>query len=257
MITLILMTMLLTAGVFLVSMLMQSKILTSLTNETSDRQLSAMTTTTTGVIDTVVKQNMDRITDLEAMLTDEMFQNLAIRLQLVGDYARKLLIAPDGIPRVPWQRPDAAHDGELFVKALFEDGVDEAAVDDKLKLIANMTDLMVSLCTAYGSDNIWFTLPEGATLMADTVPSNWIGEDGAYVTYNASDRYWYHQALQERKLVFSDVEYDHRTGELCVTCALPVYGADGELLGVAGSDIFCGTCRRKFRRRQKTAAFWA
>jgi hypothetical protein len=35
-----------------------------------------------------------------------------------------------------------------------------------------MTDLMLSLCASYGTDNIWFTLPEGATLMADTVPGN-------------------------------------------------------------------------------------
>ena len=31
---------------------------------------------------------------------------------------------------------------------------------------------------------------------------------------------------------------------MCVTCALPVYGADGTLLGVAGADIFLDDMRQ-------------
>lgn len=34
------------------------------------------------------------------------------------------------------------------------------------------------------------------------------------------------------------MEYDFRTGRMCVTCAQPVYSTDGTLLGVAGADIF-------------------
>ena len=237
-VTLVLISILLVTAVFVASMLTQNSMLTSLTQETSERQLSAMTSTTTAVIDTVIVQNMDRMTDLEARMTDFLFQTVAVRVQMVGDYAAKLLSDPDSAPRVPWQRPDAAHDGELFVKALFADGLDEAAVDDKLRVIANMSDLMVSLSNAFGTDNIWFTLPEGATLMADTVPSNWINEDGSFVTYDACSRYWYKRAVEAGKLVFSDVEYDQRTGELCVTCALPVYDDGGTLLGVAGADVF-------------------
>ena len=98
------------------------------------------------------------------------------------------------------------------MKVLFAEGLEESAVADKLGVIANMTDLMLSLCGAYGTDNIWFTLPEGATLMADTVPGNWINEDGSYVPYDACSRYWYLQAVEAGEMVFSDVEYDYRTG---------------------------------------------
>ena len=74
--------------------------------------------------------------------------------------------------------------------------------------------------------------------MADTAAGNWVNEDGSYVTYDAVNRYWFRQAVEAGELVFSDVEYDHRTGELCVTCAMPVYDTDGELLGVAGEDLY-------------------
>ena len=254
-VALILVSMLLVAAVFVVSMLTQNSVLSQLSQETSERQLASMTDTTAAVIDTVIVENMDSITELEAMLTDEMFQALAIRVQMVGDYAGKLLSDPDSAPRAPWQRPDAARDGELSVKVLFSDGLDESAVEDKLGVIANMSDLMLSLCAAYGTDNIFFTLPEGATLMADTVPSNWIGEGGSFLAYNAPDRYWYRQAVDTGKLVFSDVEYDNRTGKLCVTCALPVYGADGALLGVAGADVFLEDMERTIRKSAEKGGF--
>ena len=235
---LILVAMLLLAGVFLAVTQTQNNMLAQLTEETNEKQLAAMSGTTAGVIDTVITQNMDSITDKEAQLADEMFRDVAARVQMVGDYAQKLLESADETPRAPWNRPDASKNGELFAKVLFAEGVDEAALEDRVGIIANMGDMMISLCRAYGGDNIWFSLAEGATLMVDDVPDEWILDDGSYETYNATERYWYKQAAQEGKLVFSDVEIDRRTWEKCVTCALPVYGADGKLLGVAGADIF-------------------
>ena len=235
---LVLPAMLLVAAVFMAFMLQQSRMLSQLAEETSARQIASMAGTTAGVIDAVIEENMSRITELEARATDEMFRDVEVQVRMMGDYAGKLLADPDSVPRVPWVRPDASHDGELYVKALLADDLTESEVDDRLGLMANMTDMMLSLCTAYGSDNIWFTLPEGATLMADTVPGQWIAQDGSYVPYNATERYWYQQAVKEGKLIFSDAEIDRRTGKLCVTCAMPVYGADGTLQGVAGADIY-------------------
>ena len=243
-VVLILAAMLLMAGVATAVTMTQNQMLSQLTEETTGRQLSSMTGTTAAVIDTVIEENMDRTMELEAQITDEMFLRLAVRVQMVGDYAQKLLEAPDGVPRMPWFRPDPSKDGEIFVKALLAEGVEETAVDDRLGLIANMSDMMVSLLTAYGADNVWFSLPQGATLMADTYPGNWVQADGSFIPYDAQSRYWYRQAVEEGKLVFSDIEIDKRTGEMCVTCALPVYGADGTLLGVAGADLFLTDMQR-------------
>lgn len=252
---LVLISMLLVAAVFIASMLTQNNMLTSLTQETSERQLASMTGTTKAVIDTVIVENMDRQTDLEAKLTDDLFHERAVGVQMVGDYARKLLESPDDVPRAAWQRPDASRHGELFVKALFAEGLEEEAVDDQLGVIANMTDLMLSLCGAYGTDNIWFTLPEGATLMADDVAGNWIEEDGSFTPYDACSRYWYLQAVDAGEMIFSDVEYDYRTGRMCVTCALPVYGADGALLGVAGADLFLDDMQQAIQKSVENGGF--
>ena len=254
-IALVLLSMVLVAAVFGGSMLIQNSDLSRLTQETSEKQLASVTGTTSEVIHTVIVESMGRQTELEATVTDELFYDRAVGVQMAGDYAVKLLDSGEAVPGAPWQRPDASHEGELFVKALFAPGVEEEAVAEKLGVIANMTDLMLSVCSAYNTDNIWFSLPEGVTLMADTVPGNWISEDGSFVPYDACDRYWYRQAVAEGKLVFSDVEYDYRTGRLCLTCSLPVYGKDGTLLGVAGADIFLDDMQQAVRQSTEAGGF--
>ena len=116
---LVLISMLLVATVYSVSMVAQDDVLSHLSQETNERQLASMTGTTTEVIDSVIVQNMDRITELEASLTDELFRDRMVGVQIVGDYALKLLENPDSVIPAAWRRPDASHDGELFVKVLF------------------------------------------------------------------------------------------------------------------------------------------
>lgn len=243
-IALIVVAMLLIAGVFFGFILTQYNTLTELTEETTEKQLASMTGITGTVIDSVIYQSMDSSMEKEAQVSDQLFRDSAIRVRMTGEYAKKLLDDPDGVPRQSWSRPDASKDGQLFVKVLLADGVEEADVSDRLGVLANLSDMMVSICSTYGADNVWFSVPEGATLMADTVPGNWINEDGSYVSYNAPDRYWYRQAAEAGTLVFSDVEIDKRTGQMCVTCAMPVYGRDGTLLGVAGTDLYLTEMQR-------------
>ena len=243
-IALIVVAMLLIAGVFFGFMLTQYNTLTELTEETTEKQLASMTGITGTVIDSVIYQSMDSSMEKEAQVSGRRCRDSAIGVRMTGEYAKKLLDDPDGVPRQSWSRPDASKDGQLFVKVLLADEVEAADVSDRLGVLANLSDMMVSICNAYGADNIWFSVPEGATLMADTVPGNWINEDGSYVSYNAPDRYWYRQAAEAGTLVFSDVEIDKRTGQMCVTCAMPVYGRDGTLLGVAGTDLYLTEMQR-------------
>ena len=98
MLALVLISMLLVAAVFVVSMLTQNTMLTKLTQATSERQLASMTGTTTAVIDTVIVENLDRITDLEAAVTDQLFRDQAVGVRPVSEYAGKLLSNPDSVP---------------------------------------------------------------------------------------------------------------------------------------------------------------
>ena len=156
-VNLILITILLLAALFLTSMLTQNKLLSDLTQETSQRQLSSMTGTTTAVIDTVIEENMDRITEMEARLTDEMFQDLATRVQMTGDYAKKLLDDPDTEVKGTVKELADKYGIDIMTMTGFLDGINESLKEknpietmeedtpvslafDKEKLYKNMVD---------------------------------------------------------------------------------------------------------------------
>ena len=252
---LVLISMLLVAGVFLAAMLTQNAYLVNLTNETSEKQIASMTGTTSEVVDALVSDNIRNVTGLQAKVTDRMFYDRSAGIRMVAETAARLLTSPNSVAPAAWQRPDISRDGELSVMVVLPDGVEEADVAKELGVLANLTETMTSLGTAYGADNVWFSTPNGVTLMADTRAADWINDDGSYVTYNAPNRYWYRQAVKAGKQVFSDVEFDFSSGKMCVTCAEPVYGPDGTLLGVAGADIFLDDMQEAVRNASENGAF--
>ncbi len=231
---------LITATGFLVTNY-QNNELARLTAETGTRQREAIGQITDSVMEQVIDQNMDRIVVMEAQIADEMFRNLRNRVQLMGEYAASLLSDPGKVSPAFFTGPSAGQDGHLAAKMLLAGGADgsDPALVKRMGLLANMSDLIISLCAADDSDNAYVAIPEGATLMVDTVSSDWLAEDGSPVRYDALDRYWYRQAAAAGRIVFSDVELDKPTGKLCVTCAMPVYLDDDDTLrAVVASDIF-------------------
>ena len=189
----------------------------------------------------VIDQNMEKIIVMEAQIADEMFRNLRNRVQLIGEYAASLFSDPGKVKPAFYTGPNAGQDGHLAAKMLLASGVDgsDPALVKRMGLLANMSELIISLCASDDSNNAYIAVPEGVTLMVDTVSSDWLAEDGTPVRYDAQDRYWFKQAAAAGKVVFSDVELDKPTGKLCVTCAMPVYLEDDDTLrAVVASDIF-------------------
>ena len=237
-VTLILIAMILVAGVFFVATAMQSRMLSDLAEETSGRQQSAVTSATADVVNQVIDESMSRTAELEAEVTDELFRDLVSAVRMMGEYAGKLFDDPDANPRAAWQRPDASNDGTISAQMIFAEGVEESEVSDRLGLIANMSDMMLSLCRAYGIEGAYIGIKEGVMLSVNTAAGEWVREDGSYVSFDPRERYWYRQAAEAGELVLTDAETDHATGEMCVTCAMPIYDADGTLQAVVGADLF-------------------
>ena len=219
----------------------QNGVLADLTAETGTRQREAIGQITDSVMEQVIDQNMEKIIVMEAQIADEMFWNLRNRVQLIGEYAASLFSDPGKVNPAFYTGPNAGQDGHLAAKMLLASGVDgsDPALVKRMGLLANMSELIISLCASDDSDNAYIAVPEGVTLMVDTVSSDWLAEDGTPVRYDAQDRYWFKQAAAAGKVVFSDVELDKPTGKLCVTCAMPVYLEDDDTLrAVVASDIF-------------------
>ena len=235
---LILSAAILITAAFLGATLYQSNTLAKLTEETSARQQAAISEITSSVMDQVVEQGLDRSTQLEAMLANELFHGLKTRVEMLGDYAQKLFEDPEGSPQADWATPDPAQNGEVTAQVILADGVDAASVASRLGTAANMSDLMISLFGVSDVTNSCFVaLPEGAFLVVDDRSSSKFADDGTQVAYDPRTRPWYRQAVEQGGLIFTDVEIDAFTGDIGIVCAMPVY-VGGTLEAVVGSDLF-------------------
>ena len=237
---LILITVIVLAVAFGIIMLNQNNMLTKLTSETSVKQQESTSAIISETMSTVTRSSMQRTTEMEAQITDEMFKNAQARVAMVADYAAKIFADPDSFPAKPYAGPDASRQGQLTSQMIWPSTVDQTDPEmiARAGLVANLSDLMLSLCDATGSDNVYIGVPEGFFLSVNKTPADWFQEDGTILDYDARTRFWYKQAAITGSLIFSDLEVDATTSEMSVVCAQPVYGPDGELAAVVGSDLF-------------------
>jgi len=236
---LILYTVVLLTAAFTVMFLVHSNMLTNLTRESSAKQQAAIGQITDRVMDQVVTQSLSRSNRTEARFANEMFESVRDRVTFLGDLTANLLAHPEDYTPRPYAGPDLADDGKWTAKVIYADGVDpsDPAVAEKVGLLSNLSDTMISLCPAFGAATIYTALPEGVHLSVSEDSSGWF-VDGAVRSYDPRGRDWYKRAVEAGGLIFTDGEYDITTGDYCVECAMPVYGEDGGLQAVIGTDLF-------------------
>jgi sigma-B regulation protein RsbU (phosphoserine phosphatase) len=254
---LILITVALLAAAFFLATGHQNAQLAQLNAEISLEQRTNIAKTTEQEMTRVIRDDLLRRTDQESMITDEIFKDAKARVMLLGDYAAGLFAAPEEYSPEAWSGPDPANDGRLVAQVILADDVnpDDPKLQDAVGLIANMSDLMISVCDTFNTDNAYVALPEGAFLSVSRSAASWFNEDGSPLSYDARSRFWYKQAAEAGRLVFTDVETDANTGELSLVCALPVYGPDGELRAVIGTDLFLSSMQKTINASEKSGGY--
>ena len=254
-VNLILITVLMISLAYNGAIIYQNRVLTQLSAENNEKQEQALTQIAGGVMDAVVESGLNDKTSLQAQLTDEVFHNLAIRVQIMGEYAEKLLSDPEGNPRKEYAAPDSARIGEIVAQTILASDVDEEAVADRIGLAANMSDMMVTLFGASADTNSCFiALPEGAFIVVDDRSASKFSESGEPVVYDCRTRPWYQLAVERETLIFTDVEVDAFTGDIGIVCAMPVY-VDGKLAAVVGSDLFLTSMADAIRSSDEDGGF--
>ena len=254
-VNLILITVLVISLAYNGAIIYQNRVLAQLSTENNEKQEQALTQIAGGVMDAVVESGLNDKTTLQAQLTDEVFHNLAIRVQIMGEYAEKLLSDPEGNPRKEYAAPDSARNGEIVAQTILASDVDEEAVADRIGLAANMSDMMVTLFGASADTNSCFiALPEGAFIVVDNRSASKFSESGEPVVYDCRTRPWYQLAVERETLIFTDVEVDAFTGGIGIVCAMPVY-VDGKLAAVVGSDLFLTSMDDAIRSSDEDGGF--
>ncbi len=236
---LILYTVLLLTAAFMALSLYQNNTLTQLAAESGQKQQESIREITGRVMDVVVDQNLERANRTEAAIVDALFTDEARRVMFLADYASKLFAHPEDFEPKPYHGPRAEDDGIWAAKVIYAPGVDpeDPAIRAKLGLVANLSEIMVSLCPSYEAASMYIGMPEGIHLTVGDTSSGWLDGDGT-IPYDPRERGWYKNAVEMGKLSFYGDETDIDTGAYCVECAVPVYGPDGSLQAVVGTDLF-------------------
>lgn len=253
---LIIFTVLLLSAANLIVYLHHNRMLSRLASESSQKQEKAISDITSDIMDTVVTQNLQRANKGDALIVDQVFIDARNRVDFLADYAAGLFDHPDRYSPGSYAGPDPAKDGEWTAKVIYADGVNPS--DPKLKsrlgLAASMTDMMINLCPSYGAANLYIALPEGAHLSVSDTSSSWF-EKGALKSYDPRERGWYKKAVNEKKLIYTDGEWDANTGAYCLECAAPVYDHSGKLAAVIGTDIYLDDMQKTLQENTEEGAF--
>ena len=242
---LILFTVILLTAAFIAVSLVNGSMLSKVVTESGELQQESIAETTDSVMDQVVTTTLKRANRSEAKIADGMFGTIRNSVEFLSDQAAYLFAHQGEFAAKPYEGPDPEKDGICTAKVIYADGTSPAdrTVMSKLGLIANLSDMMISLCESFDAATVYIAFPEGVHYSVSEVSSDWL-EDGRVRSYDPRTRGWYQQAVEAGKLIFTEGEKDAATGIYCIECAKPVYGPDGTLQAVVGADLFLDEIER-------------
>ena len=221
------------------SIVYQMNRLTGIVSDTNEKQKGAITAISQQTMNAVISGSLGSRTQMQAYIANDLFSDTADAVGTLGEYTRMLFENPERYPAREAALPNAALDGTGSVQLLTEAGVDlnDPAIAEKIGLIGNLSDHMLSLYAHAEVDSCYVALPEGVMLLVDDHASSKFDENGQVISIPIHERDWYKGAMEEGGLYFTDIVSDVFTGQYCVMCAMPIY-AGGEIVAVAGADLF-------------------
>ena len=236
-----LVTILLLVAAYTAVIVYQAVNLKKLTAETNLRQKEAIVEISGTTMDAVVADSLASRTEMSAKLADDLFAKLASTVRILADSAEDLLQSPELYPARPFALPDASLDGTITMQLVGETGgmPGDPATLEKLGLLANLSDLMTALYRNAGTSSVYIAVPEGYMLCVDDKSGSRVDEQGNILTIPVRERPWYLGAAQSDSIFFTDVLQDTFTGEIGITCTIPIR-QNGRLVAVAAADLFLG-----------------
>ena len=236
---LVLVTILLLIAAYTAVIVYQSSSLKKLTAETNLRQKEAIAEISETTMDAVVADSLTSKAEMAAMLADDLFVRLSSTVQILADNAENLLQTPELYSARPFALPDASMEGKISLQLVGETNrmPEDPAVLEKLSLLANLSDVMTALYRNAGTSSVYIAVPEGYMLCVDDKADARIDEQGNVLTIPIRERPWYLGAAQSDSIFFTDVLKDTFTGEIGITCTIPIR-QNGHLIAVAAADLF-------------------
>lgn len=236
---LVLVTIFLLIAAYTTVIVYQTNSLKKLTAETNLQQKEAIAEISETTMDAIVADSLTSKAEMAAMLADDLFVRLSSTVQILADNAENLLQTPELYSARPFALPDASMEGKISLQLVGETNrmPEDPAVLEKLSLLANLSDVMTALYRNAGTSSVYIAVPEGYMLCVDDKSDSRIDDQGNVLTIPIRERPWYLGAAQSDSIFFTDVLKDTFTGEIGITCTIPIR-QNGRLIAVAAADLF-------------------
>ena len=243
--------------VFSLIIFWQMKDLSALVADTNEKQKDGINAISGQTMDAEIAGSLGSQTSMQAYIADDLFSDTAETVGTLSEYTRILFKDSALYPARDVPLPDAALDGVASVQLLTADGVDtnDPAVAEKIGLIGNLSDLMLSVYEKADVDSCYVALPEGVMILVDDHASSKFDGDGKILSIPISERDWYRGAIEKGGVFFTDIISDVFTGQYCVMCAIPVYDESGEIAAVAGADLFLDNMEAYVKASDESSGF--
>ena len=181
----------------------QTRSLTSLFQKTSEEQKTAITDSTTTIMEGVIDTTMTREAALEAYIADSMFKEVAAQVITLADLTRDIYDNADGLREVQTYAPDPQKQGVTSVQLITEEGVNTE--DPKIaRTIGLLGNLQVALSSIYKTidqaNSCFIATPDGILLIADDDPVGKFKDDGTLINIPVTERAWYIGSARTRSI---------------------------------------------------------
>ena len=183
------------------------------------------------------KQKIADVAKEKAKYIETKFNFTKTYVETIADTMTSIYDNPDEYPDRSVKEPVKGNTN-LTAQLMFSSTVkdkNDPAIQTEIHKIANIRDILVQI---NGHDEVvastYVATKSGIVIMADYISSAKF-DDGSDVPnpYEAFLRPWYQKAVDEQKLIFTDIIKDIHGGGSAIICAKPFY-KPGEFMGVAG-----------------------
>ncbi|MCL2033122.1 MAG: SpoIIE family protein phosphatase [Oscillospiraceae bacterium] len=182
-----------------------------------------------------MEESLFQLAGIKSYLIDEKLSAAANLVSITAHNAQYIVSEPEAyLPRTVLF-PNAANAGRSVAQLRLAQNADYADLEAEIGLLGNMSALLVSGERSLDYvRSLYIGTESGICISAD------VDSDQDSVIFDPRARSWYIDAKAAGEMIWTDVFADNFGRGLGITCAMPFYGEDGSLRGVAGAGMQLG-----------------
>jgi sigma-B regulation protein RsbU (phosphoserine phosphatase) len=191
------------------------------------------------------EQSLEQLARDQADISNALFERVQNETHTLAEYAATLWQDPESTQfnhsYSQYERPDDPKSTSVYVLG---QGVSLSRVIGEVTFLGNMDRIFIPVCQK--DANILQTYIGTESGIIRIYP--W--RDGIPDDYDPRQRVWYKNAMTSGKTSWTDLFLDPGTGIVKVSCSEPVYGPDGAIVAVVGTDVSLATMNERILNSQ-------